>query len=89
MTVGASSPGKLVSYRRATALESAVLGWRPTPHDLRHYYASRLISEGIDIVRVSHYLGHATVTKTLNIYAHMMSPDHTDISAIFDRHATE
>ena len=76
-------------YRWAKALESAALGWRPTPHDLRHYYASRLISEGIDIVRVSHYLGHATVTKTLNIYAHMMSPDHTDVSAIFDRHATE
>lgn len=71
-------------YRWRKALKSADLGWEPTAHDLRHYYASRLVSEGVDIVRVSAYLGHATVTKTLDVYAHLMVQDHSDVSSIFE-----
>lgn len=65
------------------ALESADLGWSPTAHDLRHYYASRLVQQGVDVVRVSSYLGHATVMKTLNVYGQLMGQDHSDMDAAF------
>ena len=43
-------------------------------HDLRHTYASDLVSAGVDIFTVSKLLGHANV-KTTMIYAHL-APNH-------------
>lgn len=40
-------------------------------HDLRHYFASRLIAQGVDVVTVQHELGHASPTTTLKFYAHL------------------
>ncbi|WP_082096256.1 tyrosine-type recombinase/integrase [Demequina flava] len=40
-------------------------------HDLRHYYASLLISEGCDVKIVQARLRHAQATTTLNTYAHL------------------
>lgn len=40
-------------------------------HDLRHSHASLLISEGCDIVAISHRLGHNKITTTLNTYGHL------------------
>ena len=68
-------------YRWRKTIRAAGLGWEPTAHDLRHYYASRLIQQGVDVVRVSGYLGHATVTKTLNVYGHLIFQDHSDVDA--------
>ena len=42
-----------------------------TLHDLRHFYASRLIAAGCDVVTVQRALGHAKATTTLNTYAHL------------------
>ena len=70
-------------YRWKKTIRAAGLGWEPTAHDLRHFYASRLIQQGVDVVRVSGYLGHATVTKTLNVYGHLISQDHSDVDAAF------
>lgn len=42
-----------------------------TLHDLRHFYASGLISAGCDVVTVQHALGHSSPTITLNIYSHL------------------
>jgi len=39
-------------------------------HDLRHSFASNLISAGVPIVQVQHWLGHSTVSTT-EIYAHL------------------
>lgn len=38
-------------------------------HDLRHTFATMLISDGVDVRTVSSYLGHANVAITLNTYA--------------------
>jgi integrase len=38
-------------------------------HDLRHTYASLLISQGLNVVFVSRQLGHASPSMTLNVYA--------------------
>ena len=40
-------------------------------HDLRHFYASGLISEGCDVVTVQKSLGHASATTTLDTYSHL------------------
>ncbi|MGH8306612.1 MAG: site-specific integrase, partial [Steroidobacteraceae bacterium] len=45
-------------------------------HDLRHTYASLMISNGEDIVRVSRLMGHANASITLNVYSHLMPREH-------------
>lgn len=40
-------------------------------HDLRHYYASLLISSGLDVKIVQARLRHASATTTLNVYGHL------------------
>jgi len=45
-------------------------------HDLRHTFASLLIANGEDIVRVSRLLGHSSPAVTLNVYSHMLPNDH-------------
>ena len=47
--------------------------WPPLRfHDLRHTFASHLILDlGLDVVQVSHILGHARVTTTLDVYSHL------------------
>ena len=41
-------------------------------HSLRHTYASLMIADGTPLVVVSHRLGHAQVSTTANIYAHVI-----------------
>jgi integrase len=45
-----------------------------TPHVLRHTFASQLVSAGVDLYKVSVWLGHADV-KTTQIYAHLKPAD--------------
>lgn len=40
-------------------------------HDLRHTHASALISSGLDVVKISRRLGHASPVVTLGVYAHL------------------
>lgn len=42
-------------------------------HSLRHTYASLMIAEGTPLVVVSKRLGHAQVSTTANIYAHVIA----------------
>ncbi len=49
-------------------------------HDLRHTCATLLLSENVNPKVVSEMLGHASITITLNIYAHVL-PDMQDSAA--------
>ncbi|WP_278973242.1 site-specific integrase [Peptostreptococcus anaerobius] len=40
-------------------------------HDLRHSHATLLINNGIDVLIISHRLGHSNPTTTLNTYSHL------------------
>jgi integrase len=44
-------------------------------HALRHHYASVLLRGGVDIKRVSSYLGHHSAAFTLSVYSHLMPDD--------------
>lgn len=52
-------------------------------HDLRHTHASILISEGVDIVKVAHRLGHANPKITLETYAHLIPNQDNEVADIF------
>jgi integrase len=41
-------------------------------HDLRHFAATRLLTNGIDVRTVSGRLGHANAATTLGVYAHFL-----------------
>lgn len=41
-------------------------------HALRHYYASALLADGVDIRQLAALLGHADPAFTLRIYCHLM-----------------
>jgi integrase len=45
-------------------------------HDLRHTFASLMISNGEDMAHVSRLMGHANASFTLNVYSHMIPREH-------------
>lgn len=58
------------AFRRAREqVEGLPEGFRL--HDLRHYYASLLIAEGLDVKTVQRCLRHASGKVTLDTYGHM------------------
>lgn len=44
-----------------------------TPHSLRHFYASYLLSQGEDVNYVKRVLGHERVEITINLYGHLLN----------------
>jgi len=59
------------------------LGIRPiTPHHLRHYFATQMMSHGASLKATSTILGHASPSTTANVYWHLV-----DQQEIIDQHA--
>lgn len=54
--------------RRAASAAPTLTGKRVHPHTLRHTTAVHLLQAGVDLVTISHWLGHASV-ETTNRYA--------------------
>jgi integrase len=54
-------------------------------HDLRHAFASALISAGCSVKAVQHALGHASAATTLNLYAHLWPGDEDRIRQAVDQ----
>lgn len=54
-------------------------------HDLRHTFASTLLSSGVSIKAVADWLGHANATVTLTTYAHLMPVDEDRARGVLDR----
>mgnify|MGYP003792677257 CR=1 FL=1 len=40
-------------------------------HDLRHTFASILLTKDVPLINVSNFLGHSDISTTANIYAHL------------------
>lgn len=56
-----------------------------TLHDLRHTFATILISEGADIVTVSKLMGHSSPSVTMDVYSHLLKKTAKEASDIFER----
>src|SRR5262249_12831832 len=53
-------------------------------HDLRHTAATLLLREGVNVKVVSEMLGHADVSITLRIYAHVLPSMQKEAAATMD-----
>ncbi|WP_285037044.1 tyrosine-type recombinase/integrase [Plantibacter sp. ME-Dv--P-095] len=53
-------------------------------HDLHHTAASPWLAAGLKPYEVSRWLGHANITTTDSIYAHLYPSDYTEHVARFD-----
>jgi integrase len=54
------------------ALAAAELPTDATFHDLRHTFASTALAEGVPISEVSRWLGHRSITTTVDLYGHLV-----------------
>ena len=57
---------------------------RLTPHMLRHYCASQLYLDGMDLVSIQELLGHSRVAITLDIYSHTTEGLHREAADVMD-----
>lgn len=53
-------------------------------HQLRHTFASTLLSRGVSVKAVAGWLGHASAVTTLNTYAHLMPADEDVARTVLD-----
>ena len=52
---------------------------RYKPYDLRHFYASILIDQRVNLKRIQKLMGHSDIQTTLNIYGHILEKAEADI----------
>lgn len=77
------SKTKPLDYRFRKAVKAAgIVDFRI--HDLRHTFASWLVSEGVDLIKVRDLLGHASITMTER-YAHLIPNRLEAAVSILDR----
>jgi integrase len=58
-------------------------------HAARHYYASALLEDGVNVRAVAEYLGHNDPGFTLRVYAHLMPSSEAKARAAVDRALTD
>jgi integrase len=64
--------------REAGLVESAEVNGRIverskySPYDLRHFYASMLIEQRVNLKRIQTLMGHSNISTTLNVYGHLI-----------------
>ena len=68
------------AWRRATKVTGSAARY----HDLRHSFASTLLSQGVSIRAVADWLGHASAKVTLDTYSHLMPIDEDRARAVLD-----
>jgi integrase len=64
----------------------AAAGLEPLgPHDCRHTYAAFMIAAGINAKALSTYMGHSTITVTLDRYGHLFPGNEREAAGLLDR----
>jgi integrase len=53
-------------------------------HEARHTYASMAIQAGVNAKALSTYMGHSSITITLDRYGHLMPGNESEFAALFD-----
>lgn len=67
------------------AIKAAGLLPDTTFHDLRHGFASTTLAEGVPISEVSRWLGHESITTTVDLYGHLVPEASTRAREALDR----
>jgi integrase len=57
-----------------------------TLHECRHTYASLMIAAGVNAKALSTYLGHASITVTLDRYGHLLPGNEREAAGRLDRY---
>jgi integrase len=59
-------------------------------HESRHTYAAFMIAAGVNAKALSTYMGHSTITITLDRYGHLMPGNESEAAHMLDHylHAT-
>ena len=70
--------------RFMNAAEKARIPGGFTPHSLRHAFASAMLSRGVPITDVAHWLGHRDVRVTYRIYGHLVPSAAARAIAVLD-----
>jgi site-specific recombinase XerD len=65
-------------------VEKAGIHKRVSCHTFRHWFATHLLENGVNIRVVQELMGHAYV-KTTEIYTHVMQKDLSAVSSPLDR----
>jgi|SRR5579862_4475179 len=74
----------------ATILNRARTTWRAAGleplglHDCRHTYAAYMIAAGVNVKALSTYMGHSTITITLDRYGHLLPGNESEAAALLD-----
>ena len=75
-----------------TARSRAARAWRTAGlepigfHEARHTYASLAIAAGVNAKALSTYMGHSSITITLDRYGHLMPGSELEAAALLDRY---
>ncbi len=59
---------------------------RITLHECRHTFASLMIAAGVNAKALSTYMGHATISITLDRYGHLMPGNEDEAAELLDRY---
>ena len=78
---------KRMNKKRAEAELSAVAPIRV--HECRHTYASLMIAAGVNAKALASYMGHASITITLDRYGHLMPGNEAAAAGLLDAYLAE
>ncbi|MCB0865498.1 MAG: site-specific integrase [Solirubrobacterales bacterium] len=84
---GPFDPGKLTK-RADDAWEAAKLE-RLTLHEARHTFASLMIAAGVNAKALSTFMGHFSISITLDLYGHLMPGSEDEAAALLDRYLAD
>ena len=54
-------------------------------HGWRHFFASYLISQGVEAIVIKEMLGHKDIKMTLNVYGHLYPNRQEEVTELLDR----
>ncbi len=75
-------PGTVATRARAAWVGA---GLEPIAlHECRHTYAAFMIAAGVNAKALSSYMGHASITVTLDRYGHLMPGNEREAAALLD-----
>ena len=73
-----ASPKVIWAKAREDALEPI------TPHECRHTFASLMIAAGVNAKALQTYMGHASITITMDRYGHLMPGNESEAAGMLD-----